>query len=159
MVLPSFAYGLPPRPLRVLVADDDSDTTDSLALLLELSGCEVAVAYEGFAVVPVAERFGPDVCVLDVRMPGITGWEIARRLRAGAGGGRLLLVAVTGVQGQSAEDASSDAGFDHHFVKPVDPGVLADLLRRHAGRLAAVDGLARTAADLPATLPPSLGGI
>jgi CheY-like chemotaxis protein len=83
------------------------------------------VAYEGFAVVPVAERFGPDVCILDVKMPGISGWEIARRLRNGVGGKRLLLIAVTGVQGQESADNSVDAGFDRHFVKPAAP---ADLL-------------------------------
>jgi DNA-binding response OmpR family regulator len=128
MVLPTFVYGHSPRPLRVLVADDNSDTTDSLAQLLRLSGCEVDVAYEGFAVVPVAERFGPDVCILDVKMPGINGWEIARRLRAGVGGKRLLLIAVTGVQGQQSADSSADAGFDHHFVKPAAPQeILADL--------------------------------
>ena len=86
MVFPSFVYGRPPRPLRVLVADDNADATDSLATLLRMAGCEVAVAYEGFAVVPVAERFGPDACVLDVRMPGVDGWEVGRRLRAAAGG-------------------------------------------------------------------------
>lgn len=130
MVFPSlFDYGQLPRPLRVLVADDNSDTTDSLAQLLRLSGCEVDVAYEGFAVVPVAERFGPDVCILDVKMPGISGWEIARRLRDGVGGKRLLLIAVTGVQGQQSADNSVDAGFDHHFVKPAAPAdILAELM-------------------------------
>lgn len=128
MVLPPFTFGLPPRPLRVLVADDNSDTTDSLATLLRMAGCEVAVAYEGFAVAAVAERFGPDVCVLDVRMPGLSGWEVARRLRAGVGGTGLLLIAVTGVQGQEAADNSSDAGFDHHILKPADPeDVFSDL--------------------------------
>lgn len=122
MVLPSLRYGPPTsRPLRVLVADDNSDTTDSLAMLLEMAGAVVEVAYEGFAVVPVAGRFRPDVCVLDVGMPGISGWEIARRLRAGVGGRRLLLIAVTGHQGQRSADNSADAGFDHHIVKPADP--------------------------------------
>ncbi|HVK08325.1 MAG TPA: hypothetical protein VM597_06055 [Gemmataceae bacterium] len=61
-------------------------------------------------------------------MPGISGWEVARRLRAGVGGTELLLIAVTGVQGREAEDSSSDAGFDHHILKPADPGeVFADL--------------------------------
>jgi two-component system, sensor histidine kinase len=128
MVVPTFVYGHPPRPLRVLVADDNADATDSLAQLLELAGCAVAVAYEGFAVVPVADRFRPDVCVLDIRMPGLDGWEVARRLRAGAGGAGLLLIAVTGVQGQGAADSSADAGFDHHLLKPAHPAdIFADL--------------------------------
>ncbi len=128
MVFPSFLYGLPPRPLRVLVADDNADVTDSLAMLLSVAGCVVEVAYEGSAVAPVAERFRPDVCVLDVRMPGFDGWDIARRLRAKVGGERLLLIAVTAVQGQAAADRSSDAGFDHHILKPADPvEIFADL--------------------------------
>ncbi len=121
MVFPTFVYGHPPRPLRVLVADDNADATDSLALLLQLAGCAVEVSYEGLAVGPTAERFRPDVCVLDVRMPGLDGWEVARRLRAGAGGAGLLLIAVTGVQGRVAADCSADAGFDHHILKPADP--------------------------------------
>ncbi len=128
MVFPTFVHGDPPRPLRVLVADDNADTTDSLALLLQLAGCAVEVAYEGLAVGPTADRFRPDVCVLDIRMPGLDGWEVARRLRAGAGGAGLLLIAVTGVQGQEAADRSAVAGFDHHIVKPADPAdIFADL--------------------------------
>ena len=119
MVFPSFAYGFPPRPLKVLVADDNADTTDSLATLLRMAGCEVEVAYDGAAVAPAAEEFGPDACVLDVRMPGIDGWEVGRRLRAGVGGDRLLLIALTGVGGQASADHSAAAGFDHHILKPV----------------------------------------
>lgn len=140
MVFPSFVYGHPSRPLRVLVADDNEDATDSLATLLRLAGCDVAVAYEGFAVVPVAERFGPDVCVLDVRMPGIDGWEVARRLRERAGGGQILLIALTGIPGRAAADHSAAAGFDHHILKPVGyEAVFADLTsfieRSHLGQL------------------------
>lgn len=135
MVLPPFVYGHPtPRPLRVLVADDNPDTTDTLAVLLRMAGCEVRVAYEGCAVAAVAERFGPDVCVLDVRMPGVDGWEVGRRLRAGAGGQRLLLIAVTGVQGQAAADSSLGAGFDHHILKPAAPAEIFSDLRAFVER-------------------------
>jgi CheY-like chemotaxis protein len=128
MVFPPFVYGYPPRPLRVLIADDNADAADSLALLLEMAGCVVDIAYDGFTVAPLAERFGPDVCVLDVRMPGVSGWEVAGRPRAGIGGEGLLLIAVTGVQGQAAADRFSDAGFDHHHLKPAKPDViLSDL--------------------------------
>lgn len=110
------------------MADDNADAADSLAELLRMAGCEVAVAYEGFAVLPVAQGFGPDACLLDVRMPGLDGWEIARRLRAGAGGTPLLLVALTGLSSPEAAGRSADAGFDRHVVKPAAPGDLLDVL-------------------------------
>ncbi len=135
MVLLPLTYGPPtPRPLRVLVADDDSDTADTLAVLLGMAGCEVGVADEGFAVVPVAVRFGPDACVLGVRTPGVDGWEVGRRLRARFGGRPLLLVAVTGVGGRRSADNSFAAGFDHHFVKPADPDDLYWALARFVVR-------------------------
>lgn len=134
MVLPFLASGDPPRRLRVLVADDDCDTTESLAELLGLVGCDVEVAFEGFAVAPVAARFRPDACVLDVRLPGIDGWEIARRLRAGPGGGRLLLIAVTGVADANSAAIALAAGFDHYFRKPAAPSVVIAALSQFAGR-------------------------
>jgi two-component system, OmpR family, response regulator len=112
------------RPLRVLVADDNCDAADSLAELLELAGCRVRACYDGGAVLPLAEEFRPDVCVLDVRMPVLSGWAVARRLREWAGGRPLLLVALTGLSGRRAEEESLDAGFDHHIVKPSSPDEL-----------------------------------
>ena len=108
------------RALRVLVADDNRDAADSLAELLSLAGCEAEVCYDGAAVLALAERFCPDVCVLDLWMPGVDGWEAARRLRRWATG-RLLLIALTGVSGREAEEISLHAGFDHHILKPGDP--------------------------------------
>ncbi len=108
------------RPLRVLLADDNRDCADSLAELLELAGCDVRVCYGGPDVLPLAERFRPDVCVLDLWMPTVNGWECAERLRTWAGDRLLLLVALTGVGGVKAEERSLYAGFDHHLVKPSD---------------------------------------
>lgn len=122
MTAPAVAFAHPcARPLRVLVADDHRDSTDSLAQLLELVGCEVRACYGGEAVVPLAEGFRPDVCILDLRMPGVDGWEAARRLRAWAGGRLLLLIALTGVGGWQSEEDSLYSGFDHHLLKPSDP--------------------------------------
>lgn len=119
MAAPAFGFVHPStRPLRVLLADDNRDSTDSLAELLRLAGCEVRACYDGGAVLSLAEWFRPDVCVLDVRMPLVHGWEVARRLREWAGGRLLLLIALTGIGGQQAEEHSLDAGFDHHILKP-----------------------------------------
>jgi CheY-like chemotaxis protein len=112
------------RSLRVLLADDNHDSTDSLAELLRLSGCEVEVCYDGGAVLPLAEQFRPDVWVLDVRMPVLDGWKVAPLLREWAGGRLLLLIALTGLGGRVAEENSLYAGFDHHIVKPSDPNEL-----------------------------------
>ena len=112
------------RPLRVLLADDNRDSTDSLAELLRLAGCEVEVCYDGGAVLALAEEFRPDVCVLDVRMPILDGWKVAPLLREWAGERMLLLIALTGLGGRQAEENSLYAGFDHHIVKPSDPNEL-----------------------------------
>ncbi len=79
------------------------------------------MCYDGGAVLPLAEEFRPDVCVLDLFMPRADGWEAAKRLRAWAGGRLLLLIALTGVGGRQAEENSLYAGFDHHILKPADP--------------------------------------
>ena len=109
------------RALRVLVADDNRDAADSLAELLHIAGCEVAVCYDGGSVLALAEQFHPDVCILDLWMPGADGWEAAQRLREWAGGQLLLLIALTGVSGREAEQNSQYAGFDCHILKPCDP--------------------------------------
>jgi len=106
------------RRLRVLLADDNRDSTDSLAELFRLHRCSVRTCYDGGAVLPVAEQFRPDVCVLDIRMPVLHGWAVAPLLRAWAGERALLLVALTGLAGRQQEAISLAAGFDHHIVKP-----------------------------------------
>jgi DNA-binding response OmpR family regulator len=107
-----------------LVADDNRDAADSLAELLKLVGCEVRTCYDGAAVLPLAELFRPDVCVLDLWMPKLDGWKVAESLREWAGEQLLLLIALTGVTGRQAEENSLCAGFDHHIVKPSDPNEL-----------------------------------
>ena len=119
---------------RILVADDNRDSLESLALLLELQGNEVRTAPDGARAVAEAEAFRPDVVLLDVGMPNMNGYDACRLIRAQEWGRNMLLVALTG-WGQEADRArSQEAGFDQHFVKPVDPKVLLRYLDRHSAK-------------------------
>jgi PAS domain S-box-containing protein len=120
---------------RVLVVDDNGDAAESLALLLQTIGHETRVAHDGPGALKEAETFGPDVVLLDIGLPGMDGYEVARRLRRLEPARSALLVAVTGYGQDEDRRRSKEAGFDHHFVKPVDPATLADVL--HAGRAGA----------------------
>jgi two-component system CheB/CheR fusion protein len=119
----------PGVPLRILVADDNRDTADSLQRVLALYGHEVQVAYDGAAAVSIGEQFRPRVAILDIAMPGTNGYDVARVLRT-RHGGEVTLVALTG-WGQDADRRRAlEAGFDHHLIKPVDPNELNSLLGR-----------------------------
>jgi CheY-like chemotaxis protein len=115
-----------PVPQRVLVVDDNVDAADSLAMLLGLLGHEVELAYDGPAALTAAQQFGPDVVLLDIGLPILDGYEVARRLRAGSRD--LFLIAVSGYGQDSDRERSHQAGFDHHLIKPVDFEVLQKLL-------------------------------
>ncbi len=124
----------PGPPLRVLVADDNRDAADSLQRILALYGHEVRVAYDGGAAVRLGEEFRPRVAILDIGMPGTNGYEVARALRHRSGA-QLTLVALTGWGQEADRRRASEAGFDHHLTKPVDPNALNDLLAKvSAGR-------------------------
>ncbi len=112
--------------LSMLVVDDNVDAAQSLALLLEGGGTTVAVAHDGASALEAARTLRPDVVLLDLGLPDISGDAVARALRAEPFGARLLLVAITGWGQQQDRQRTADAGFDLHLVKPVDPG---DLLR------------------------------
>ena len=115
-------------PRRVLVADDNPDGAESLGLLLEASGHEVHLAYDGAQALEVAARVRPHVALLDIGMPGLDGYEVAARIRRESWGGKMTLIAMTG-WGQDADKlAARQAGFDHHLTKPVDPAKLESLL-------------------------------
>lgn len=115
--------------LRVLVADDNRDAAESLAILLQIEGHDVHVVHDGRAAMDAFAPLQPEVAILDIGMPGLNGYEIARRVRQGPLGRAITLIAVTG-WGQDADKARAlDAGFNHHFTKPVDPERLTDLLR------------------------------
>jgi PAS domain S-box-containing protein len=114
------------QPRRVLVVDDNRDAAETLALLLRSAGHEVCLAYDGVEALAAAEGFGPEVAFLDIGLPGLDGYEVARRLRQRPG--KLLLVAVTGYGQEEDRRRAHAAGFDRHLVKPVDPTVLQELL-------------------------------
>jgi CheY-like chemotaxis protein len=114
-------------PRRVLVVDDNRDSAESLARLLELMGHQTAIAYDGPSAVDSAEAFRPEV-LLDVGLPGLDGYEVVRRIRAHSWGKDMTLIAATGWGQAEDRRRSREAGFDHHMVKPVDLGELGKLL-------------------------------
>jgi two-component system CheB/CheR fusion protein len=113
---------------RILVVDDNIDNADSLARLLRLYGHTVQVAYEGVSALSTAESFGPEVVLLDLGLPGLDGFEVARQLSARAVNPKALLIAISGYGQESDLRRSREAGFAHHLVKPVDLGLLTEAL-------------------------------
>jgi PAS domain S-box-containing protein len=113
--------------LRVLVVDDNRDAAESLALLLRLRGHEVRQAHDGFEALAAATAFHPDAVLLDIGLPGLNGYDVARRMRQEQWSRRALLIAVTGWGQEGDKQRSREAGIDHHFTKPVDVGRLAEL--------------------------------
>jgi signal transduction histidine kinase/ActR/RegA family two-component response regulator len=116
------------RRLRVLVVDDSRDTAQSLACMVERWGHEVRVAYDGPSALAMARVQCPDVVLLDIGMPGMDGYEVARGLRECEPDEKLVLVAVTGYGQEEDRSLARAAGFDYHMVKPVDPRDLKELL-------------------------------
>jgi len=120
-----------PRPTaarRVLVIEDNDDSRQMLRELIRLLGHEVYEAVDGVTGVSSALTLEPDLALVDIGLPGIDGYEVARRLREHPAGRRLLLVALTGYGLPEDRERSRSAGFDLHLVKPVDPARLAQLL-------------------------------
>ena len=120
----------PPVRRRILVADDNADALQTLATVLELGGHEVFSASNGSLALESAERHLPEVALLDIGMPLLDGYEVARRIRAQAWGRRITLVALTGWGQDSDRRRSQEAGFDSHLVKPLDLAKLTQLLSR-----------------------------
>jgi len=112
----------------VLVIDDNQDSTTSMAMLLKLVGHEVSVAQDGGTGLREAERFLPQVVLLDIGLPDINGYEVARRLRQHPSLQSATLIAMTGYGQPEDRQRSSEAGFHHHLVKPVDWETLERLL-------------------------------
>jgi PAS domain S-box-containing protein len=113
---------------RVLVVDDNQDAADSLAMLLRLAGQDVRAAYDGPSALTQANDFQPALVFLDIGMPGMDGYEVARRLRGESHLQGAVLVALTGWGQEEDRRRSTEAGFDHHLVKPVEPTALEELL-------------------------------
>ncbi|MDB6089286.1 MAG: luxQ 2 [Gammaproteobacteria bacterium] len=130
---------------RVLVADDNYDSATSLSILLNDAGYEIRTAGDGAQALQAAAEFRPDIALLDIGMPLLNGYEIARRIRDQPWGHEVLLIAVTGWGGPEHRRQTSAAGFDHHLIKPVDPTALTQLLASlPTGAAAAVRGSAAT---------------
>ncbi len=117
-----------PRGRRVLVVDDNTDLADSMALLLRSWGYEVGLAHDGQAALAAARDRRPEVVLLDIGLPGMSGYEVARRLRDQAGLKGAFLVALTGYGRDDDRRRAQEAGFNCHLTKPVEPEVLQDLL-------------------------------
>ena len=115
-------------PRRVLVVDDNIDAAATLDLLLRSLGHETRVAHDGMKALEIAREFRPEVILLDIGMPGLDGYEVARRLRAMNHGTSFRIVAVTGWGQDADRSRAREAGFDVHLVKPVDLGVLTKVL-------------------------------
>jgi PAS domain S-box-containing protein len=128
---------VPAPGLRVLIADDNKDAADSLERILRFYGYDVQVAYDGVAALRATPAFDPHFAILDIGMPGASGYDVAREIRV-RHGKAITLVALTGWGQEADRRRSMEAGFDYHLTKPVDPQDLNDLLVRvQAGRATA----------------------
>ena len=118
-------------PRRVLIVDDNRDAAESLAMLLDIAGHATHVAHDGLAAIEAAEAFRPQVVLLDIGLPKLSGHDAARRIRQQPWGRDMLLVALTGWGQDDDRRKSMETGFDHHLVKPIDleslNAVLADV--------------------------------
>lgn len=113
---------------RILVVDDNVDAVDMLAVMLRLQGHDVRVAYDGPGALAAAAVYRPEVALLDLGLPGLDGWEVARRLKALPGLERAILVALTGYGRDVDRQRCREAGFRHHLLKPLIPGALEAIL-------------------------------
>jgi two-component system, OmpR family, response regulator len=131
-------------PLRVLVVDDNEDAADSLGLLLRLWGHEARVAYDGAEALEAARAFRPDCLFLDIALPGMDGYQLARQLREEPALARAKLVALSAYSNDEHVARVKEAGFDHQLIKPADPSEVEGLLKM----LSEVRALARETRDL-----------
>jgi CheY-like chemotaxis protein len=122
--------------LRLVVADDNVDAAASLAALLELEGHRVEVVHDGAAALELIRKLQPDIALLDIGMPSLNGYEIAKSVRASDWGEGITLVAVTGWGQDTDKEQAFAAGFDLHWVKPVEPSTAIELCNTRAARRA-----------------------
>ena len=125
------------RPLRVLIADDNSDSANSWAVLLEMSGHVVRTAFNGRDALHIAATFHPEIALLDIGMPELNGYEVAKGIRESSWGAATKLIAITGWGQEHDKEDARTAGFHHHFTKPVDMAdiepILSAAMLREAG--------------------------
>jgi len=113
---------------KILVVDDNRDAADSLAAILRVEGHEARAAYSGAEAVQAAEEMKPDVVLLDIQMPEMSGYDVARALRDYRRGVSAVIVAVTAYGQVSDKLAARQAGFHHHITKPVDPARVLEII-------------------------------
>ena len=118
----------PPTGRRILIVDDNQDSANSLAMLLKCTGNETHTAYDGVEAVEAAAKFQPEVVLLDIGLPKLNGYEVARKIREQPWGQDMVLVALTGWGQEEDRQKSKEAGFNAHLVKPVEQSVLMKLL-------------------------------
>jgi CheY-like chemotaxis protein len=123
---------------RVLVVDDNIDAAESIAVYLRLEGHEVRTVVDGAQAVAISQVFAPQVAVVDIGLPGMNGYEVARRLRHQDAAPPALLIALTGYGQKEDRVRSQEAGFHHHFVKPADPRIIQSAIIGWAAQSAAV---------------------
>jgi PAS domain S-box-containing protein len=130
-MLTASQYHLPPLPshsTRILIVDDNKDLAQGLARLLEHMGHEVRMAHDGPEGIEAALAYGPDVLLLDIGLPNLDGYEVARQLRRAESLRPPVIIAISGYGHDEDRQRSRDAGIDHHLAKPVDIGTIADLI-------------------------------
>ena len=131
----SRAAGLP-RLVRVLVVDDNHDMATTLAMLLRADGFETHAAFSGVEALKILEEVQPDALIVDIAMPGMTGWELAQNVRQRGTGERLMLIAISGEYSERANTLFGDkGGFNYFLSKPCDPNVVLNLLRPLKARI------------------------
>src|SRR5215475_2822776 len=121
-------FRLPPR--RILVVDDNEDTVQSMATLLELSGNRVECARDGKAALEAIDRFGPQIVLLDIGLPKMNGYQVCRAIRRNHSIHQPVVIALTGWGQKKDREESKQAGFDYHLVKPVPFQVLLELMTK-----------------------------
>jgi CheY-like chemotaxis protein len=117
------------RTKRVLIADDNRDWADGLAVLLEEQGYVVRTTYDGREAIEAARTFQPDIVVLDIRMPRLTGYEAARVFNRHPQSTRPILIAITAWAGESGKLRAEMSGFDYYLAKPAEPAEILELLK------------------------------
>lgn len=114
--------------LKILVVDDNRDGADSLSIILRAMGNQTRIAYDGAQAIEVAKEFHPDVILLDIGLPSLSGYEVCRRIRQLPGGQQIVIIAQTGWSAKEDRERTREAGFNLHLVKPIDPQALMTLL-------------------------------
>jgi CheY-like chemotaxis protein len=108
-------------PRRILIVDDNRDGAETMGMLLELSGHEIHLAHTGAEALEVGGRTRPEIGLLDIGLPDMSGYELAERIRREAWGAGMILIAITGWGHTSDKRRAFTAGFNHHLTKPIDP--------------------------------------